>query len=650
MHRWFKTLLAFGHDCAAAALAFLLGMGLRHGDQIVQIPLPTLLGNMLLFTAICGGVFLFSGLYRGIWAYASVRDLSGILKAVTLAVLLYLPGAFLLTRLTDVPRTTPIIVWLILIILLSGSRLGYRLLREKRLVGLWQAAGDGQSPVLLYGAGDEADLFIRALAASPHAPYRVVGVIADDDRRVGRELHGVPVLGTLAQLPEIMAQLRAKQTAPARLILTRAAAGQGERLLELAQQQGLQLSRLPQMTRLQAATADTPALAAQQLAEHPMAPIAIEDLLGRAETVLERAAIAQLITNRRVLVTGGGGTIGSELCRQIAALNPAELCIIDHSELHLYHIELELRETFPSLTLRPLLGDVRDAARLQMLFAAERPELVFHAAALKHVPIAEANVRETVLTNVLGTKQVVDCARAVGALATVLISTDKAVNPTNVMGATKRIAELYMQSADVASTATRCLAVRFGNVLGSTGSVVPRFRAQLAKGGPLTVTHPEMTRYFMTVREAVELVLQASAFCTHPNATSVRGHILVLDMGTPVKIVDLARQMIRLAGLRPEIDIQIEFTGLRPGEKMYEELVGGAENLRPAPIDGVNVLQAAPPEELVFQQQLASLLHCAIAANPALSPEALALQLRRAITQLVPEFTGLPEESKTTAA
>lgn len=625
-----KTLLVFGHDLMAASAAFLLGMFLRHGAEIRQLPPEHIIGNMLLFTAISGVVFLLSGLYRGIWAYASVRELGVILRAVTLAVLIFLPVSFLATRLADVPRTTPVIVWLILLALLCGSRLGYRLVREGRLLSLWSQAGRGQSPVLLYGAGDEADLFIRALAANPHSPYRVIGVIAENDKRVGRELHGVKILGTLEHLPKLMAQLRARDHAPARLILTRAAPGsQGDALLEIAAQQGLQLSRLPLLTDLRDAAVSTTA----------ERPIAIEDLLGRAETVLERAAIRNLIAGKRVLVTGGGGTIGGELCRQIAALHPAKLGIIESGEYNLYAIEMELREQFPQLDLRALLGDVRDPLRVKEIFDAERPELVFHAAALKHVPIAEDNARETVLTNVLGTKLVMDNARAGGALAAVLISTDKAVNPTSVMGATKRIAELYTQHLDLAAQTagvrTRCLAVRFGNVLGSTGSVVPRFRAQLAQGGPLTVTHKDMTRYFMTVREAVELVLQASAFATAPRLAEAqeRGAILVLDMGAPVKIIDLARQMIRLAGLRPDTDVPIIFTGLRPGEKLHEELVGAAENIRRAEVDGVNILAALPHDPGQFPADLDALLRAAAAG-------AAAPMLRSLIARMIPEFSG----------
>lgn len=630
MHRRLKTMLAFTHDLAAAAIAFLLGMFLRHGAAIRDLPFEHIFGNTLLFTAISGIVFLMSGLYRSIWAYASVRDLLAILRGVTLAVLVFLPIAFFTTRLTDIPRTTPAIVWLILLAFLCGSRLAYRMIREGRLNALWMQAGQGQSPVLLYGAGDAADLFIRALASNPHAPYRVIGVIAENDKRVGRELHGVKVLGTLAELPQLMAQWRAKDHAPSRLIMTCAAPGaQGDVLLELSAQQGLQLSRLPELTNLH----DT---ALTTVAERP---IVIEDLLGRAETVLERDAIKRLIVGKRVLVTGGGGTIGGELCRQIAALGPAQLGIIEIGEFNLYAIELELREKFPTLDLHFWLGDVRDNLRLKDIFAKARPELVFHAAALKHVPIAEENVRETVLTNVLGSKLVADCAKTCGALATVLISTDKAVNPTSVMGATKRIAELYFQNLDLtfAKDTAHCLAVRFGNVLGSTGSVVPRFRTQLAKGGPLTVTHPDMTRYFMTVREAVELVLQASAFATQPHEE--RGYILVLDMGIPVKIVDLARQMIRLAGLRPDADVKISYTGLRPGEKMHEELIGSSENISRAAVDGVNILAAPPQNSAQYQANLEELLRAAAAG-------ADAAILRQLINRLVPEFSGNAAEKQ----
>lgn len=641
MQRWFKTLFAFSHDTLAAAVAFLLALWLRLGDGLAALPPDILAANLGLFTLTCAAIFLGSGLYRGIWAYASVRDLGAILKAVTLAIAVFVPLSFFLSRLEGIPRSTPVIVWFILLAFLSGSRLAYRLLREGRLTQLWDKAGAGRVPVLLYGAGDEADLFIRALAANPHAPYHVVGVIAENDKRVGRLIHAVPVLGTIEKLATIVQRLRAHSQAPSRLIVTPGAARLDQAatasLLEQSAALGLSLSRLPSMTDLR----DENAASALSLKDRP---IAIEDLLGRPETVLNREAIRRLVQGRRVLVTGAGGTIGSELTRQIAALGPTRLALVEFSEFNLYTIDAEIRGDFPALSFHPCLGDIRDIVRLKQIFAEETPDLVFHAAALKHVPIAEENVRETILTNVLGTRNVTDCAAESGAAAMVLISTDKAVNPSSVMGATKRVAEIYTQALDLAASGqrTRFLSVRFGNVLGSTGSVVPRFREQLAKGGPLTVTHPDMTRYFMTVREAVELVLQASALATGGQEQQ-RGTILVLDMGKPVKIVDLARQMIRLAGLRPDQDIQITFMGLRPGEKLHEQLHSQQENLHPSQADGVNLLTPRPVDAATVRHALEIMIE---AARTGAEDSAL----RHLIHQLVPEFNGVAEIPRQAAA
>jgi O-antigen biosynthesis protein WbqV len=323
--------------------------------------------------------------------------------------------------------------------------------------------------------------------------------------------------------------------------------------------------------------------------ERALEPIALEDLLGRAQAVLDREGMARLIRGRRILVTGAGGTIGAELARQIAALSPGRLVLLDNGEFALYGIEMELRERFPGLRPVPLLRDVRDRAQIGEVVAAEKSEIIFHAAALKHLPMVEANPIEGVLTNIVGSRNVAEAARAHGTLLVVMISTDKAVNPASVMGATKRLAESFCQALDLyearrrapLSPGTRYVTVRFGNVLGSTGSVVPLFQRQLAAGGPLTVTDPEVTRFFMTVREAVELVLQASALPRDSEAADARGKIFVLDMGEPVKIVDLAHQMIRLAGLRPGRDVGIEFIGLRAGEKLHEELFHPAEPLIP---------------------------------------------------------------------
>lgn len=620
-----RVIFSFAHDCVAAAAAFAFSMVLRLGwNDLLAKPVEPWLTAMVIFVITAAAVFASTGLYRGVWRYTSVRDLASIVKAVTIAVLLFVPICFLLTRLEGTPRSLPGILWFVLIFFLSGSRLLVRLLKEGRLDSFWRINRQDRINVLLVGSMDEMEIFIRALQLDKQAPYHIVGALDDKGNRTGRAVHHVAVLGGMHDLAQAVKTLKAKGDAPARIILSRSASRTKnfDAFLAEAQALGLSLSRMPSMTDLQDGSD----------AKTAIKPIALEDLLGRPETLLNREAITALVRGKNVLVTGAGGTIGSELVRQIGALSPAQITLVENSEFNLYAIELEMREAYPALPLHAVLADVRDAARLDQLFGQHRPALVFHAAALKHVPMAEANVRETMRTNILGTKNVADAARKYAAAAMVLISTDKAVRPANVMGATKRIAEHYCQALDHdATSTTRFLTVRFGNVLGSTGSVVPRFREQLAKGGPLTVTHPEITRYFMTVREAVELVLQASAHAT-THATE-RGKIMVLDMGAPVKITDLAKQMIRLAGLRPDDDIKITYTGLRPGEKLYEELFSESEQLTPSGADGVLLAAAAP-------MALAT-IHAAL-QDIASTTQNLGVDdsiLRENIHALVPEFT-----------
>jgi FlaA1/EpsC-like NDP-sugar epimerase len=424
----------------------------------------------------------------------------------------------------------------------------------------------------------------------PYALYRVVGMLSDTPSRVGRQIYGVPVLGTIDSLERVVAALDRRGRRPHKLVITTQglAGAEVRRLLDRADALAIPLARLPRLTEFQQTRANPARM---------IEPIALEDLLGRPQAVLDRDAMARLIRGRRVLITGAGGTIGSELARQIAAVAPARLILIDSSEFLLYEIDGELRERWPELAIVPLLGDVRDRRRVEAVIAGEQPQIVFHAAALKHVPMVEANPVEGVLTNVIGTRNVAEAARALGTALVVMISTDKAVDPASVMGATKRLAESFCQALDLHEArrglpGTRFLTVRFGNVLGSTGSVVPLFARQLASGGPLTVTHPEASRFFMTVREAVELVLEASSTIPEAAGRDARGKIFVLDMGEPVKIVDLARQMIRLAGKRPDRDISIVYTGLRPGEKLHEALFHAAE----APIPTANpALRLAAP-------------------------------------------------------
>ncbi len=578
-------MLAFLHDTVMAGLAFLAAMYLRVGGDAFTTYRAALEAGLPIFMATAAASFQILQLYRGLWRYASLRDLAALVKAVTLAVLLFVPAVFFVNRMILLPRSAPLIAWFVLVALLAGPRLLYRSLKDR-------AAGQRaetalRTPVLLIGAGDGAELFIRAMAGNPTHPYRVVGVLDDRGRNlVGRQIHGVPILGHSDDLAAIIARLKGQGDQPQRLIVTRPSAeldgASMRRLVHAAEPFGLTIARMPNLTEFQDAVAD---------GRLKLRPIAVEDLLGRPQVIHDVEILRAMIAGRRVLVTGAGGTIGGELTRQLAALAPARLALVEHGELALYTIGQAMAGEHPALDLATHLGDIRDRARIHALMAAERPDIVFHAAALKHLPLAEINVSECVLTNAIGTRNVADAARAAGASAMVMISTDKAVEPTSVMGLTKRIAETYCQALDLdGDRSTRFVTVRFGNVLGSTGSVVPLFERQLAAGGPLTVTHPDVERFFMTCREAVQLVLQAAAYSlARPEE---RGGIFVLDMGEPVKIVDLARQMIRLAGLEPERDIQIVFTGLRPGEKLTESLSDEQEPLRPT--EAAGILSAYP--------------------------------------------------------
>jgi FlaA1/EpsC-like NDP-sugar epimerase len=503
------------------------------------------------------------------WRFAGIGDLMSVAGASVLGAALLA----VLTHLTGHPPANPAepaILALTMLALLGTPRVLYR---RAQIRGADPSDG---STVLLIGAGEDADLFLRALAGDPRRPFRVIGLLALGSRQTGRRIQGHPILGSVDDAPAVLERLRDEGRLPDLLVVaTQDLAGAPlATLLEQADQHGLVVRRAPRPTSLDPAT---------QPHQLDLKPVAIEDLLNRPQVPLDRVGMARLIQGRRVIVTGAGGTIGSELARQVAALGPELLLLVDNGEYALWQIDMELAETHPQIQRRAIIADIRDEARIRGIFDTLRPELVFHAAALKHVPMVEANPLEGLLTNVAGTRHVADAARATGALAMVLISTDKAVNPTSVMGASKRMAEMYCQALDIAArnagSGMRCITVRFGNVLGSTGSVVPLFQRQLERGGPLTVTHPDMQRYFMTVREAVGLVLQASVLGAGDAALPAAqdGGIFVLDMGKPVKIVDLARQMIRLAGLRPDTDVEIRFTSLRPGEKLYEELFHGKE-------------------------------------------------------------------------
>ncbi len=629
--KWNRPQVAFVHDVFMAAVSFPLSLYLRLGDSTGLMGYQNVWLASAMFAVVAAAVFPFSRLYRGIWRYASVDDLLAISKAVTLAILVFLPVLFLFTRLEGFPRSLPVINWFVLLILLGAPRFLYRIAKDRRFDTILERAQHRRVPVLLIGAGDEADLFIREQKRDRASPYTVVGAIDEKGTRVGREMHGVRVLGTLDDLETVVT--KGCRIRPERAILTkdRFDGALVSTALEKCDALGLALSRLPKLSELKGSVGETMSIR----------PIAVEDLLGRPQSALDRGSMRDLIQGKRVLVTGAGGSIGSELVRQICLLHPAELTLLDNSEHLLYLIDREVEDTWPELKRRTILGDVRDRRRVGDVMSRVQPALVFHAAALKHVPMVELNPMEAVLTNAIGTRVVADACRAAGVETMVQISTDKAVNPTNMMGATKRLAEAYCQAADGAEREngrTRFVVVRFGNVLGSAGSVVPLFQRQLENGGPLTLTHPDVTRYFMTVREAVELVLQASALGNRYD--DARGRVFVLDMGEPVRIMTLAEQMIRLAGLEPHKDIQIAVTGLRPGEKLHEELLHDDEHAAPSRLPGLMLASPRAPALETLTLKLDELERSARARQ---REQTLAL-----IRKLVPEYT--PDIDKPAAA
>jgi FlaA1/EpsC-like NDP-sugar epimerase len=551
-----RNAIAFGHDLAATAFAWVAGFMLRFNLDVPE-PWWSMMWSYLGWVLPLQAVILWRlRLYQGIWRFASVTDLRRIVVAA-IAGGAAMTAVVVVFGLREIPRTVIVIYPVLLAVVMGASRFGYRMWKEGRLFSPRQL--DARRVVIL-GAGDSGAALARTLAGS--RDLVVVGFLDDDASKTGSTVGGVPVLGPLADLPQISADL---DIAQAIIAMPGTRHRLRRRAFEIAADAGIPAYAVP-------AFAD---LAAGKVQVSQLHRVELDDLLGRDPVTLDDAGLTAFLGGRTVLVTGAGGSIGSELCRQIARFNPARLVFVETSEFALYNISEEFARRFPELPVAPLIADVKDAARLAAIFEEHRPAVVFHAAAYKHVPLMEErNAWEAVRNNVLGTARVAAAAIDAGAEAFVLISTDKAVNPTNVMGASKRAAELACQAIR-ARGRTRFITVRFGNVLGSNGSVVPKFRQQIAAGGPITVTHPEVTRYFMLIPEAAQLVLQAGAMGSG-------GEIFVLDMGEPVKIVDLARDMIRLSGLSAD-EVKIVFTGLRPGEKLYEEVLLDDETTLPTP-------------------------------------------------------------------
>ena len=546
------------HDLVMIPVAWFAAYLLRFNlSPVPDIYLDKALAILPLVILIQGAAFWYFGLYRGVWRFASVPDLIRILKAIVTGVLVSAAAVFLVTRMQDVPRSIFPLYGLILILLLGGPRMIYRWLRERQLYAT------ATQRALIVGAGRAGEMLVRDVLRDQNYGYHPMGFVDDTPRKIGMDVHGVRVLGSCDDIPDICRQHSVDLIL---IAIPSADSKQMRRIVGLCEQAGVPMRTLPRFQDL----------VVGRSVVNELREIFIEDLLGREPVSLDWDRIRAGVRGRTVLVTGGGGSIGSELCRQIARLEPGALVIFDSSEFNLYSIELELRGKHPTLGLRAELGDVCDVPAVRRLFAERRPDIVFHAAAYKHVPMLEANAREAVRNNVLGTRNVAEAASRSRCEAFVLISTDKAVNPGNVMGASKRVAEMICQNMGNESEATRFITVRFGNVLDSAGSVVPLFRRQIKTGGPVTVTHPEVKRYFMTIPESCQLILEAAA-------VGAGGEVFVLDMGEPIKISYLAEQMVRLAGKVPGTDVDIVYTGLRPGEKLFEELFHPSESLVQTP-------------------------------------------------------------------
>ena len=559
-----RTALAFLHDVVAAAAAWVIAFGLRFNLEVPPYYEAIMLESLLWVVALQAAIFWIFGLYRGLWRYASVPDLKRIVSAVIVAALA-LPALFMMLQI-PVPRSVLIFDPVLLVMIMGGSRFAYRVWKEQGFSAIMHAE---REPVVIIGGDETAVTLLKELARNPQ--WRAAGVFDDDATKAGRQLQGVRILGAISEVPRHIDRLDVRH---AIIAMPAASHTKRRRAVKICTDAGLQVMTVPSYDDL----------VSGKVTVSQIRHVELDDLLGRDPVVLDAAGLKEWINGRVIMVTGAGGSIGSELCRQLARFQPRALVLFELNEFALYSVEQEFRRHFAAIPLVCTIGDVKDRARVEHVIRSHRPSVIFHAAAYKHVPLMESeNSWQAVLNNVAGTHVVAEAAAQNGVEKFVLISTDKAINPTSVMGATKRLAEMVCQSLQ-RPVGTRFVMVRFGNVLGSTGSVIPKFREQIAAGGPVTITHPEIRRYFMSIPEAAQLVLQAGLMGNG-------GEIFVLDMGEPVLIADLARDLIRLSGFGVD-DIKLVYTGLRPGEKLYEELLAADEDTLPTPHAKLRIAKA----------------------------------------------------------
>jgi len=603
-------------------------LNLASTPYVPLIP-PTLpliiLGKLITF-------YLF-GLYRGVWRYSGIYDLLNIIKGTALSSVLIGFIFFYGFRIVGFPRSVLVIDWLLTLIFVAGLRLlirlclspSFSLLKAKDLIHpSWRSA----PPVnlLVVGAGDAGEKILREIWDNPRLPYQVMGFLDDDVRKRGLSIHGLPVLGKIEELPRVVKERRVQEL----LIAIPSASGrQMRRIVSLCRDAGVRFKTIPGLGDL----------INGRVSIKEIRDVSYEDLLGREPIQLDERVISACLGGKRILVTGAGGSIGSELCRQIARFSPELLICYDRTENALFHLEMRILSDIPNLSYRSFIGDTLDESRLSEVFQNTAPQVVFHAAAYKHVPLMELNPIEAIKNNILSTQKVAFMADRSGVERFVQVSTDKAVEPINIMGATKRAAELVIQSFPQIGSG-KYVAVRFGNVVGSEGSVVPLFQAQIAEGGPVTVTHREATRFFMSIPEAAQLILEAASI-------GKGGEILLLEMGLPVRIVELAEDLIRLSGKEPYADIDIVFTRLRPGEKLHEELIAEDENALPTSYPKIRILKPSPVDKAKVLQDVEKLSRLIASSNGFPVPISPVLsQLGRIVPEYVPGPDIVAQTSK----
>jgi FlaA1/EpsC-like NDP-sugar epimerase len=601
-----RRILVFLMDVVLIAAAFSLAFLLRFDFRLPTYLREWFLTSIAIVLVVKPLVFLASGLHKTLWRYASIHDAVRIFKIVTVA---SLASSFLVVLFYDFkffPRSVFLLDWVFLIGLIGVSRLMWRLYRECHI----PRQNKSGHKTLIVGAGEAGNMLLKEIRRMSSCTYDIVGFVDDDPEKQRMRLNGVPVLGPVDHLKSLVRKHSVENVIFA---IPSARSEIIRKVMGCCEREKIHYKTLPSLTDI----------IDGQISVAHIKDVEIEDLLGRDPVVLDMEGIRKYLTGKRVLVSGAAGSIGGEICRQVAKFKPAKLILIDNAETPLFHIDRELGQKFPELKIIPILCDIRRREKISMIFQEFKPEVVFHAAAYKHVPMMEYNPIEAVSNNIEGTKVLADAAHRVAVDSFVMISTDKAVNPTNVMGASKRVAEIYIQALAKTSF-TKFTTVRFGNVLGSNGSVIPLFKEQIKNGGPVTVTDPSVIRYFMTIPEACQLVLQAGCL-------GKGGDIFVLDMGEPVLILDLAKELIRLSGLVPNKDIDIVFTGLRPGEKLFEELLLDGEGIKPTNHQKIRVLAAVELDFEAISTEINHLLRKSRNMN--------LTDIMQSLQELVPEFS-----------